>query len=268
MSARILLVEDDLTTRRSFFYLLTYANYQVAEAADGESALHLLAKEQFDVVITDIIMAEIDGMEVLHVARNQPYAPEVIVITGHSSFETAVVAVREGAFDYLVKPCDGDLLCSTVDRALQRRRSQQDLRTAAEKLLAALQVNGIGCPQPQQSPPVSSPMIDEEADEQCWISVRIGAIVIGPTRNDVSFDGHEVRLTQTEYMLLRYLAEHSDQLCPSQQIVRHTHHIEIDAIEAQALVKPHIHNLRKKLHPDYFVNERGLGYRLIVPPCP
>ncbi|NJN66335.1 MAG: response regulator transcription factor [Chloroflexaceae bacterium] len=265
MIERILLVEDDETMRRSFLYLLKQANYQVREATDGETALELLTAESFDVVVTDIVMGEVDGMKVLHVARQQPYRPEVIVLTGHGSFETAVMAVREGAFDYLVKPCDSNQFRETVARALQRHRAEQQVRNATRDLVAAL-YGDVPLPPPQPHKPDHPPPA-LAADEQPppSPSMTIGALAIGPTRRDVTFAGRTVYLTCTEYKLLCYLARYLGQLCTSPDIVRTTHQIEADETEAQALVKPHIHNLRKKLHPSYFVTERGTGYRLVVP---
>lgn len=263
MTPRILLVEDDDSTRRSFLYLLRYANYHVREAADGETALELLSSERFDVVITDIILGGISGMDVLHLARQQHYRPEVIVLTGHGSFETAVLAVREGAFDYLVKPCASDELRATVARALQQHHTEQQVRTAAQTLMQALYGDGAASQarprESDQSLPTSAP------DTHYAPTIVLGALMMGPTRRDVTFAGHVVQLTHTEYMLLRYLSHHVGNCCASRDILRFTHGIETNEAEAQALVKPHIHNLRRKLHPSYVVTERGKGYRLVVP---
>lgn len=265
MHARILLVEDDTTTRLSLLYLLRHYGYQVAEAANGEVALRLLATETFDVVITDIIMGQVDGIAVLHAARQQPSCPEVIVLTGHGSFETAVQAVRKGAFDYLVKPCASEQLTATVGRAVEQHRNERLLRTAAQTLLATFD-SERPAHQPQHAEPYQ-PMLAEpdEPKEQHTPTITIGDLVIGPTRRDVAFHGARVRLTRTEYMLLRHLARHVGQICASSNIVHSTHRIKMEPAQAQILVKPHIHNLRKKIHPDYFVTERGLGYRLVAP---
>lgn len=256
--AHILVVEDDATTRYSFVQRLRYAGYQVSEAPDGETALDLLEAHPFDVVITDIIMGAVDGMEVLHTARLGPAAPEVILLTGHGSFDTAVQAVREGAYDYLVKPCSGEHLLACVARAVQRHRSEQQVREAAQTLLtalygetaAALPLQADTAPTQDKPPPVA---------------ITVGDLVVGGSRTTVTFQGQAVRLTPIEFRLLRYLAEHAGQVCYSRDIVRTTHGFTLDDTEAQALVKPHIYHLRRKINPDYLLTERAIGYRLVNP---
>lgn len=263
MAAAILVVEDDSTTRLSFVYRLQYAGYNVTEAPDGETALILMERQAFDVVITDIIMGQVDGMEVLHMARQQPYLPEVIILTGHGSFDTAVQAVREGACDYLVKPCSTEQLLTCVAQAVARHQADQQVRDAARQLMHALY--GTTGNETSRSPQNQADTNPSSISTQTPACITIGALSLGATRSDVTFHGHPIRLTPIEYSLLRYLAERAGQICSSSDIVQSTHQISMDETEAQALVKPHIHNLRKKLAPDYLITKRGIGYRLNAP---
>ncbi len=262
MKAHLLVVEDDATTLLSFVYRLRYAGYQVTEASDGEMAITLLEDGNFDVVITDIILGSVDGMEVLHVARQQAYSPEVIVLTGHGSFDTAVLALREGAFDYLVKPCTSEQLLVSVERAAQQHHSNQQVRAAARTLATALYGTSLEKREAPIIGQIAGAALPATRDPA---SITIGDLIIGPTRMAVLFQGQRVRLTPTEYAVLRYLAEHVGQLCSSHDIIRTTHQYTVDDAEAQALVKPHIFNLRKKLAADYLLTERGIGYRLVDP---
>lgn len=265
MQAHLLLVEDDPTTRLSFVYRLQYAGYEVTQAPDGETALTLLEENAFDVVITDIMLGGVDGMEVLHAARLQSYRPEVIVLTGHGSLDTAVQAVREDAFDYLVKPCSLEQLLGCVAKAVDRHRSEQQVRAAAQTLLTVL----YGEQEPRfipHLPALPGPLPDRSSSTPpSTTQITIGALVVGVTRKQVTFAGQPVQLTPTEYAILRYLAEHAGHICFYHDIVRSTHRIVADDIDVQALLKPHISNLRKKLSPEYLITERGSGYRLVNP---
>lgn len=269
MTANILLVEDDASARQSFAYLLKYANHQVCEVADGETAIQRLHSEAFDVVIADIILVGNDGrgspngIEVMQIARQQPYRPEVIIVTGHGSLDTAIRALHEGAIDYLLKPCSGEQLRAAVERALQRSRKQQRMRAAAEALAAVLEndeARSYGFSRPAAQRPL--PRLAQELSTE---TLTLGTLRIGPTRREVVFNGEPVHLTNIEYLVLRYLAHYAGRICTSTDIVRFVHGVDASDNEARALVKPHIHNLRKKLPASFFMTERGIGYRLLVP---
>ncbi len=268
MKAHILVVEDDPTTRTSFACRLQYAGYRVTEAPDGETALDLLEHEPFDVVVTDIIMGDVDGMEVLHTARLQTYQSEVIILTGHGSFDTAVTAVRKGAYDYLVKPCSAEHVLQCVESAVRRHKTNQQVIQAVETLVTTIYPTALG------GTSDSVEELSDTRDEQTQAAtahplasnaVCIGAISLGKTRKDVLFEGKPVRLTPIEFVLLHYLAERAGQVCYSSDIVQRTHKIEANDTDAQALIEPHIYNLRKKFAPEYFLTERGIGYRLVNP---
>lgn len=261
MKAHILVVEDDPTTLASFAHRLRYAGYRVTEASSGEIALHLLTNQTFDVVVTDIIMGRVDGMDVLHRARNQPFPPEVIILTGHSSIDTAVQALRERAYEYLFKPCSAIQLLETVQNAVERRQAEQHVYDAAQTLLTV--IVGDDTNNVHEFPPKQQAI--QEKQPSPTDPLVIGELSIGMIRTQVWFQEKKVQLTPIEYMILRYLAERAGQLCSSSDIVRFTHKLEMTTLEAQNLIKPHIHKLRKKFHPSYVHTERGIGYRLINP---
>ncbi len=267
--ANILLVEDDPSVRQSFAYLLKYANYQVCEVADGQTAVERLKTEAFDVVIADIILVGTDGrsalngIEVMKIARQQPYRPEVIIVTGHGSLDTAIRALHAGAIDYLLKPCNAEQLRAAVERALHRARKQQRVRAAAEALATVLENDEVRSYAAQRSAPqryLPGPPREFPAE-----TISLGKLSIGPTRREVTFDDKVVHLTNIEYLVLRFLAHYAGQVCTSSDIVRFVHGAETADTEARALIKPHIHNLRKKLPASLFMTERGIGYRLLVP---
>jgi DNA-binding NtrC family response regulator len=138
MTARtvtVLLADDDESFRRVHQYQLEQAGYAVRGCADGDAALAAFRDELHDLVVTDIRMPGLDGLELL--ARLQAISPDtpVVVITGHGTIETAVEAMKQGAYDFLTKPFPGEKLRLTLERALQFARLQaenRELRRAVE----------------------------------------------------------------------------------------------------------------------------------------
>jgi putative two-component system response regulator len=120
--------------------------YQVVTAAGGSEALDLLKHNSFDLVLTDLKMPEVDGLEILRQAREIRPQAMVLILTGYASLESAIEALREGAYDYLVKPCSADELKVKIDRGLERirlaeerQRAEEELRRSYMKLQRALE---------------------------------------------------------------------------------------------------------------------------------
>src|SRR5512147_707245 len=119
---RVLVVDDQKNMRATTAILLRQAGYQVAEAEDGATAIQKLGSESFDVVLTDLRMGAVDGMEVLRGALESAPSTQVIVMTAFGTIESAVEAMRRGAYDYLTKPFKGEELLLRVEKALEKRR--------------------------------------------------------------------------------------------------------------------------------------------------
>ncbi len=254
MTARVLIVEDEQPTRMALAYQLTYAGYDVAEAASGEEALTLLEQGSFDCVLTDIVMGKIDGLAVLHAARCQPYQPCVILLTGYGSLETSVAALRDGAVDYLLKPCTHDQLMASVREAVKRHTIEQQIRTSADQLLAALRTTTH-----EMTSALSSALPQKEKTPAC---IEVGALMICMSHREVWFNGHLLSLTPIEYTLIRFLAETPGQVRRYTDIVYQTHGLETDQADAQQLLRTHIRNVRRKIRSDCLVTHRGIGMML------
>jgi DNA-binding NtrC family response regulator len=125
--ARVLVVDDDEHIRGWLSDLLEANRYGVVAAADGGQAVGLLRSGEFDAVITDLMLPGADGIEVVRAARSRPDAPEAIVVTAFGSIESAVEAVRAGAFDYLTKPLSSQKLLVVLERALERRSLKREV---------------------------------------------------------------------------------------------------------------------------------------------
>ena len=122
----ILVVDDDLAHRTMLRTLLGGWGYDVAEADDGQSAVEAVHKKPFDLILMDIRMIRVSGLEALvEIKRFNPAIP-VVVMTAYASVETAVKALKEGAYDYLTKPLDFDELKIIMDRAMEHSRLQEE----------------------------------------------------------------------------------------------------------------------------------------------
>jgi two-component system response regulator HydG len=121
-SGRVLVVDDQKNMRATTAILLRQAGHQVAEAEDGAAAIQRLGSENFDVVLTDLRMGAVDGLEVLRGALESAPSTQVIVMTAFGTIESAVEAMRRGAYDYLAKPFKGEELLLRVEKAIEKRR--------------------------------------------------------------------------------------------------------------------------------------------------
>ena len=133
---RILVVDDEQRMCDSLDTLLTKAGYQVQTAGDGKKALELYGESDFDLVISDIKLPEMTGIELLQAIRKGDPNAMVILMTAYASLDTALAAINMGAYDYLMKPIEFTQLKLAAKRALEKR----ELEIARQKLLAELQV--------------------------------------------------------------------------------------------------------------------------------
>jgi DNA-binding NtrC family response regulator len=124
---RILVVDDDETIRGFLKDLLNANGHTVEVAADTRGAGEMLKAAEYELVVTDLMLPDGDGLDVLRMARARPYEPEVLVVTAYGTIDSAVEAVRAGAFDYLTKPVAAQKLLLTVDRAVERRSLRSEV---------------------------------------------------------------------------------------------------------------------------------------------
>jgi DNA-binding NtrC family response regulator len=147
MSHAILVADDEPGIRESLAEVLRDAGYRVETAADGTSALAALEANDFSIVVTDLRMPGTDGLTVLKRAREVSPQTIVVIMTAHASVDTAVEALRAGAFDYVLKPVIFDDLLGKIGRALEHRQAvweAQQLRQEAEQRYDFAQLVGKG----------------------------------------------------------------------------------------------------------------------------
>jgi len=131
--ARILIIDDERAIRNALREILEYENYQVDDAEDGPSGLELVGKENYDIILCDIKMPQMDGIEVLENIQKTTDAP-VVMISGHGTIETAVEAIRKGAYDFIAKPLDLNRLLITLRNALDKSRLVTETKALKRKV--------------------------------------------------------------------------------------------------------------------------------------
>ena len=132
--ASILIIDDEKAIRRTLAEILSYEGYKIEEATDGEDGLRKFGSTTFDVVLCDIKMPKMDGLEFLERAKEiNPDVP-IVVISGHGNIETAVEAVKKGAFDYISKPPDLNRLLITLRNALDKQTLVTETKVLKRKV--------------------------------------------------------------------------------------------------------------------------------------
>jgi two-component system, NtrC family, nitrogen regulation response regulator NtrX len=131
--ARILIIDDERAIRNALREILEYENYQVDDAEDGPSGIELVGKESYDVILCDIKMPKMDGIEVLENIQKTTDTP-VVMISGHGTIETAVEAIRKGAYDFIAKPLDLNRLLITLRNAMDKSRLVTETKALKRKV--------------------------------------------------------------------------------------------------------------------------------------
>jgi DNA-binding NtrC family response regulator len=152
MSLSLLIVDDEEIVIRSCRRIFSDSNYAVDSAQSGIEALKKVEETSYDVILLDIMMPKMDGLEVLQRVKEMHPSIEVIMMTGLSEIQTAVKAMKLGAFDYLSKPFDPDEIELVVNRALERRQLKQENRTLKTEASSKYRFeNIIGSSPPMQA---------------------------------------------------------------------------------------------------------------------
>jgi DNA-binding response OmpR family regulator len=247
-SSTILVVDDEEGIRYFLERFLTREGFQVVTAASGEAALARLASTEFDVVLLDLKMKGIGGLDVLADLRRRWPATSVIILTAHASLESAVEALRRGAHDYLFKPCRTLDLRESIRAGLLKRREQLQLRQLATVPIA---------PEPPAGPIGTVP-----ADR----FLQHSGLIVDPVRHIVTLDGVLLELSPTEFDLLAYLVSEAPRVVAPQELIREVQGYASDAAEAAETIRSHMYHIRRKMQTtagrSVILTVRGVGYTL------
>lgn len=257
--SRILIVDDEAAERITLGEVLRLEGFQVFLATSGEEALSLAEeKGPFDLVILDLRLPGINGLQVLERLHKANPETVVILITGYGALETAIQALRHGAYDYLLKPCPVQDILSAVRRGLSELEQERHRRMLVERLQRTV----------QELANVEAPVaLPQPTDGEQFL--QVGEVVVDRARHVVTLEGRRIDLTPTEFRLLECLMHRANQVCTPQDLVRCAQGYEADAWGARSIVRVHIRRLRSKLepdpeHPTYIQNVRGVGYTFVA----
>ncbi len=230
MAKTILVVDDDALMRRSLAASLGQTGYSVLTAATGENALEEVARRAPDLVLLDVGLPGMDGMETLRaMRRHQPNLP-VILVTGRRRELDEIVGLEMGADDYVTKPFDMDVLLAHIKAVMRRTQTPT-------------------------TPPSQSP-------------ISVGTLHIDPAAREVRVDGRTVDLAPKEFDLLLTLAQHAGRVLSLDELLERVWGPEWIG-ESQTLYV-HVRWLREKIeddpaHPRRLITVRGTGYKLVAP---
>jgi DNA-binding response OmpR family regulator len=259
--ARILVVDDEQNIRVTLNALLGRAGHTVTTAASGEEAVKLFAQQRFDLMLVDLQMPGMNGIEVVEALRAKDHDTTVIILTGHGSLETAIEGIHQGVYDYLLKTTDPAQIVERVEAGLEDRARQQRQNELIHTIGAAVQELTGSTTGSDPSSSSAAPANERQ--------IEIGPLQLDTWHQTAMFQGRSLNLTPTEFRLLLCLAEHAGQMLSYTQLVRCAQGYDTSELEAGELIKPHIHHLRQKIEPEpgsprYLLNVRGKGYILQI----
>lgn len=140
--AKILVIDDEKAIRRSIKEILEFEKYLVEEAEDGQMALSMALKNNYDIILCDIKMPKLDGIELLQKLTESDVSSAIIMMSGHGTIETAVDAVKNGAYDYLAKPIDLNRLLVSVRNALEKSELITETKILKKKITKSIDMIG------------------------------------------------------------------------------------------------------------------------------
>jgi DNA-binding response OmpR family regulator len=232
MRRRLLVVEDDPTLRQALTFNLTREGYEVASAADGEAALEAARSDRLDLVLLDVMLPGMSGVEVLRVLRGEGIATPVIILSAKGDEIDRVVGLKVGADDYIAKPFSRPELLARIEAVLRRQRRDGDEPERREEL-------------------------------------TFGAVRIDVARREVTVDGEPIHLTTKEFDLLAHVASAPGRIFTRDQLLARVW--GYDYLGDGRTVDVHVSWLRGKLRGrgghDHFRTVRGVGYAFSPEPA-
>jgi two-component system alkaline phosphatase synthesis response regulator PhoP len=232
MRRRLLLVEDDRTLRQALTFNLTREGYEVTSAADGEAALEAARNERLDLILLDVMLPGMSGIEVLRVLRREGVRTPIIILSAKGDEIDRVVGLKIGADDYVAKPFSRPELLARIEAVLRRQRGETE---------------------------------EPERREQ----LAFGRVEIDVARREVTIDGAPIHVTTKEFDLLAHMAANPGRIFTRDQLLARIW--GYDYIGDGRTVDVHVSWLRGKLRAadghDYFRTVRGVGYAFAPRPA-
>lgn len=234
MAEKILIVDDEESIIALLQYNLEQAGYEVIPAADGRTAYNLALQNQFSLIILDLMLPEMDGLEVCKALRQNKVTTPVFMLTAKDEEFDRVLGLELGADDYLTKPFSPREVVARVKAILRRSRGREEA-------------------------------VPHQKEE---IKITVGKVEIFPESFEAYVDGKLTEFTPKELELLIYMANHKGRVLTRDQLMNAVWNY--DYIGDSRIVDVHVSHLREKIEPNtkkpvYIKTVRGLGYKLEEP---
>ncbi len=236
MKSNILVVDDEPVARQSLTDILKLEGYTVASAPNGQAAVEYVRTQNVDLMIVDLKMPGMDGLEVVQVVNQVSPETEVILLTAYGSTETAIQALRLRIHDYLLKPASPAQILATVKKGLARRSSKSRLNNS---------------------------ILDADVGQEVF-SLKDGTSV-DLSRRQIRYKNKVEHLTPAEGRLLRILMENKGKVFSHRELVLLVQGYDTTQREAPEILRPLVSRLRHKLEQfpslsEQVISVRGTGY--------
>lgn len=219
---KILIIEDDFMIAESTITLLQYHQFEVEWVNNGRSGLQLLAQQHFDLVLLDLGLPMMDGMQVLKQIRQQTPDLPVLIISARDQLQNRVDGLNQGADDYLVKPYEFDELLARITALLRRSGAQKQRQEHA--------------------------------------LLRSGDLTLDVEQHIAMFKGQPIELSNREWAILQAFLSYPNKIFSKANLEDKLY--DFDSEISSNTIEVYIHHLRVKLGKDFIRTIRGLGYRL------
>ncbi len=266
--ARLLIVDDADDIRVAISEILIDQGYVVDAAASGIAALQALERVTYDLMLLDLKMPGIDGVEVMKRVRAAGLDLPVVIITAHPTVESAIIAVRTGVRDYLPKPFGADELLAVVEKVIAARAKEQRRKLLLDTISETVaQLQSPGATASPMTP--SSPTLPTQY--QADGPLKAGPLCLDLEKRRVFLCDEEdtpEELTEGEAAILSHLMNKPDGVLSCRELaIKALNYDALDEYEAQSIVRPYIFRIRQKVeldprHPRLIRTVRGRGYYL------
>lgn len=251
--ARILIVEDEEKIARFVTLELEHEGYQVEHAADGRTAVDLALERDYDLILLDVLLPQLNGMEVLRRVRKHKDVP-VIMVTARDAVMDKVAGLDAGADDYLTKPFAIEELFARIRVALKRSEAARTASGVGGVEAGGADVGAVAIP------PVSGSTQASASPSPATLAV--GSVALDPGRREVTVGGSPIALTAREFDVLALLMEHAETVLTRERIAHEA--LGYEYVGDTNNVDVHIAHLRAKIEDAggarIIQTVRGVGY--------
>ena len=254
--AHLLIVDDEINTSSVLAHAFNLLGYRADSAQCGEDALKLLQNNDYDLMLLDLKMPGIDGVEVMKQVKTINHNLLVIILTAHATLDSAIEAIKAGAVDYLLKPQSIANIREAVQKALSKKFEEKNRQELIEQILSAAdRLKSDHTQEMEQDHSLEIPAYQLDIEKRCFIF-----------QNEDCVSPQKAYLTDNEFVILSHLIKNKGEVFSHHKLaVEALGYENINAREAQLLISPHIARLRKKIEqnvskPEFIKTIRGKGY--------